>query len=155
MSVFSFLGSLFTSIFSATRKAWNHLPQQIQDQIKNGSSIINILSQYAGQDAVLTINTLLANVGINEQQLYDTLSVLAKYWGLTIPATLPELIVALQGYLKSLQDSEWDRILSTGAQVIGDVLTGSTTPFGVISSVIEFVYNEFIKGKDIKLAQAA
>jgi hypothetical protein len=155
MSIFSFLGDLFTSIFSATRKAWKHIPTAIQDQIKNGSSIINILSQYAGQDAILTINTLLANIGINEKQLYDTLSVLAKYWGLTIPATLPELIVALQAYLKTLQDSEWDRILSTGAQVIADVLTGSVTPFGVISSVIEFVYNEFIKGKDIKLAQAA
>lgn len=152
MSIFSFLGDLFTSIFSATRKAWNHIPSTIQSQIKNGSSIINILSQYIGQDPNLTIATLQANISIDVTTLYSTLSTLARYWGLTIPATLPELVLTVQAYLKTLQDSEWDRVLSTGAQVLADVLTGATTPFGIIASVIEFVYNEFIKGGEIKLA---
>ena len=151
MSIFSFLGQLFTSIFSATRRAWNHLPSQIQDQIKNGSGVINILSQFIGQDPKLTIATLQANLSIDVDTLYSTLSVLAKYWKLNVPATLEDLIVVIQGYLKTLQDSEWDRVLSTGAQVIADVLTGTTTPFGIISTVIEFVYNEFFRGKDIKL----
>lgn len=155
MSIFSFLGQLFTSIFSATRKAWNHLPSQIQDQIKNGSGIINILQQYIGQDPKLTIATLQANLNVNLELLYSSLSVLASYWKLTVPATLEDLVVVIQGYLKNLQDSEWDRVLSTGAQVIADVLTGSTTPFGIISTVIEFVYNEFFRGKEIKLASLA
>lgn len=152
MSIFSFLGHLFTSIFSATRRAWNHLPASIQDQIKNGSSIINILSNFSGQDPKLTIATLQANVNIDLNTLYSTLSILAKFWKLDVPATLEELIVILQTHLKSLQDSEWDRVLSTGAQVLADVLTGSATPFGIISTVIEFVYQEFFKGKEIKLA---
>lgn len=152
MSIFSFLGQLFTSIFSATRRAWNHLPPAIQEQIKNGSGIINILQQYIGQDPKLTIATLQANLNVNLDLLYSSLSVLANYWKLTVPATLEELIIVIQSYLKSLQDSEWDRVLSTGAQVIADVLTGSSTPFGIISTVIEFVYNEFFKGKEIKIA---
>jgi hypothetical protein len=152
MSIFSFLGQLFTSIFSATRRAWNHLPPAIQDQIKNGSGAVNILQQYIGQDPKLTIATLQANLDINLELLYSSLSVLANYWKLPVPTTLEELIVVIQGYLKTLQDSEWDRVLSTGAQVIADVLTGSATPFGIISTVMEFVYNEFFRGKEIKVA---
>jgi len=151
MSIFSFLGELFTSIFSATRRAWNHIPSQIQEQIKNGSGIINILQQFIGQDPKLTIATLQANLPINADLLYSSLSVLANYWKLTVPATLEDLIVVIQEHLKSLQDSEWDRVLSTGAQVVADVLTGSATPFGIISTVIEFVYNEFFRNKEIKL----
>jgi len=150
MSIFSFLGELFTKIFSATRRAWNHLPSQIQEQIKNGSGIIHILSNFIGQDPKLTIATLQANLNVNLDLLYSSLSILAGYWKLPVPATLEELIVVIQSYLKSLQDSEWDRVLSTGAQVIADVLTGSATPFGIISTVIEFVYNEFFRGKEIK-----
>ncbi len=152
MSIFSFLGQLFTSIFSATRRAWNHLPANIQDQIKNGSGIIHILSNFIGQDPKLTIATLQANLNIPVDVLYSTLTVLTKYWKLNVPATLEELIAVIQAYLKTLQDSEWDRVLSTGAQVIADVLTGSATPFGIISTVIEFVYNEFFRGKEIQFA---
>jgi len=154
MSVFSFLSHLFTSIFSATRRAWNHLPTNIQDQIKNGSGIINILQQYIGQDPKLTIATLQANISIDLDTLYSTLSILAKFWKLNVPATLEDLIVVIQTYLKGLQDTEWDRVLSTGAQILADVLTGTTTPFGIIASVIEFVYQEFFRGKEIKLAEA-
>lgn len=154
MSIFSFIAELFQNIFSAVRKAWNHLPEAVRDRIKNGSGIISILSQYIGQDPKLTIATIQANFNVDLDALYSSLSVLAKFWGLTIPETLEDLVVVVQNYLKTLESSEWDRILSTGAQIVADVLTGSSTPFGIISSVIEFVYSEFIKGKDLVLGES-
>lgn len=153
MGIFSFIANLFANIFSAIRREWNSLPSNVQAQIKGGSSAINILSQYIGQDPKLTIATLQANIpNVNLDQWYSMMSVLAKSWNLTIPATLEDLVVSLQTYLKSVEDSEWDRILSGGAQLLADILTGTSTPFGIIVSVIEFVYHEFVKDAPIVFA---
>lgn len=153
MGILTFILTFFQDLFSLSRRLWNHLPQSVQDQIKLGPGLINILSQYIGQDPKLTIATIQANfTTIDLNTLYSFIAALAKQWNLTIPATLEESIVIVQNYMKQLQGSEWDRVLSGAAQLIADIATGAGTPFGVIVSVIEFVYREFFQGKDIVLA---
>jgi len=154
MSIFSFLVNLFSSLFDATKRAWNHLPEQVQTGILNGSGIFNILSQYIGQDPKLTIATIQANYPTeNLELLYDGLAAVAKTWGLTVPPNLEDLIVTIQGKLKSLDDSNWARVISGGAQVLADVLTGSSTPFEIVVTLIQWVFTNLVKPKEIKLAE--
>jgi len=154
MSIFSFLVNLFSSLFDATKRAWNHLPEQVQTGILNGSGIFNILSQYIGQDPKLTIATIQANYPTeNLELLYDGLAAVAKTWGLTVPPNLEDLIVTIQGKLKSLDDSNWARVISGGAQVLADVLTGGSTPFEIVVTLIQWVFTNLVKPKEIKLAE--
>jgi hypothetical protein len=155
MSIFSFLVNLFSSLFDATKRAWNHLPEQVQTGILNGSGIFNILSQYIGQDPKLTIATIQANYPTeNLELLYDGLAAVAKTWGLIVPPNLEDLIVTIQGKLKSLDDSNWARVISGGAQVLADVLTGGSTPFEIVVTLIQWVFTNLVKPKEIKLAEA-
>lgn len=156
MSIWSFIANLFNALFNATKNAWNHLPKNVQTGILNGSGIFNILSQYVGQDPKLTIATIQANYPTeNLELLYDGLGAVAKTWGLTVPATLEDLIIAIQSHIKSLDDNNWARVLSGGAQVLADVLTGGSTPFEIIVTVIQWVFTNLVKPKEITLVTAA
>lgn len=153
MSIFSFLFNLFSSLFDATKRAWNHLPDDVKQGILNGSGIFNILSQYVGQDAKLTIATIEANYPAESPELlYTGLSAVAKTWGLVVPPTLEELVVVIQTAISKLDNNEWARVLSGAAQILADVLTGGGTPFEVIVTLIQWVFTNLIKPKEIKLA---
>lgn len=152
-SIWSFLAHLFNSLFSATKDAWNKLPPTVQTGILNGSGVFNIISQYIGQDPKLTIATIQANYPVEDlNALYTGLATVAKTYGLTVPATLEDLIVVIQTYLKSLDNNEWARILSGAAQILGDVFTGGGTPFEVIVTVIQWVFTNIVKPKPVVLA---
>ncbi len=152
MSIWSFLANLFSSLFNATKNAWNHLPSSVQTGILNGSGIFNVLSQYVGQDPKLTIATIQANYPQeNLDLLYTGLAEVAKTWGLTVPASLEDLIVVLQEKIKTLDNNNWSRVLSGGAQILADVLTGGGTPFEIIVTVIQWVFTNLIKPKQLTL----
>jgi len=154
MSLFSFLASLFNSLFNATKNAWNHLPSSVQSGILNGSGIFNVISQYIGQDPKLTIATIQANYPQEDlTALYSGLATVAKEWGLSVPPDLEGVIVVLQTRIKSLDDSNWARVLSSGAQILADVLTGGSTPFEVIITVIQWVFTNLVKPKDLVLVR--
>jgi hypothetical protein len=153
MSIWSFIANLFGDLFSATKRAWNHLPSSVQTGILNGSGIFNILSQYIGQDPKLTIATIQANYPTeNLDLLYAGLAAVAKTWGLAVPPTLEDLIVAIQNRIKALDNDNWARVLSGGAQILADVLTGGGTPFEIIVTLIQWVFTNLIKPKEIALA---
>lgn len=153
MSIWTFLNNLFNALFNATKNAWNHLPQATQQGIINGSGIFNILSQYIGQDPKLTIATIQANYPQeNLTLLYSGLSAVADNWGMLIPPALEDLIVAIQVRLKSLDDTNWARTLSGGAQILADVLTGGSTTFEIIVTLIQWVFTNIVKPKEIVLA---
>jgi hypothetical protein len=153
MSIFSFLASLFTSLLSATKNAWNHLPKTVQTGILNGSGIFNIISQYIGQDPKLTIATIQANYPLEDLTLlYTGLAAVLKEWGITAPPDLESAIVAVQTRLKSLDDNNWARVLSGGAQILADVLTGGGTPFEIVVTLIQWVFTNLVKPKQIVFA---
>jgi hypothetical protein len=152
MSIWSFIANLFSDLFSATKRAWNHLPASVQTGILNGSGIFNILSQFIGQDPKLTIATIQANYPAeNLELLYAGLSAVAKTWGLVVPATLEDLVIVIQTHIKSLDNENWARVLSGGAQILADVLTGGGTPFEIIVTLIQWVFTNLIKPKEIQL----
>lgn len=152
-SIWSFLANLFNELFNATKAAWNKLPTSVQTGILNGSGIFNILSQYVGQDAKLTIATIQANYPTeNLDQLYTGLVAVAKTWGLAYPATLEDLVVTLQTHISSLDSNEWARVLSGAAQILADVLTGGGTPFEIIVTVIQWVFTNLVKPAPIQFA---
>ncbi len=153
MSIWSFLANIFNALFNATKNAWNHLPKDVQTGIINGSGIFNVISQYVGQDPNLTIATIQANYPQeNLTVLYTGLAEVAKTWGITVPATLPDLIVALQTKISSLDNNQWARVLSGGAQVLADVLTGGGTPFEIVVTLIQWVFTNLVKPKALVLA---
>lgn len=155
MSIFSFLGHLFSDLFSATQRAWDKLPANVQSGLLNGSGILNILNQFTGQDPKLTIATIQANYpNENLDAIYSGLSLVAKSYGLDVPATLEDLVMVLQTHLKTIEATAWPAIISGAAGILATVLSGAGTPFEIVSSLLQFVYSNFIKPKDIVLASA-
>lgn len=155
MSIFSFLVNLFNALFKATKRAWEHLPKSVQDAILSGSGVFNILGQFIGQDPKLTIATIQANFPtLDLNELYAGLSAVARLRGLSVPPTLEGLIPILQDHLQKLDTKDWARTISGNAQVLADVLSGSETPFEAIVTVIQWVYTNKIKDKEIKLVAA-
>lgn len=153
MSIWSFFSHLFNSLFNATQAAWDRLPQPVKTGILNGSGIFHILSNYIGQDPKLTIATIQANYPLEDLSLlYTGLSEVAKDRGLTIPPTLEDLIVVIQTYLKGLDNNNWARVLSGLAQILGDVLTGSSTPFEVVVTFVQWVFTNLVQPKPITFA---
>lgn len=150
MSIWSFLSHLFNSLFNATQNAFDRLPENVKTGIINGSGIFHIISNFIGQDPKLTIATIQANYPAeNLEQLYEGLSAVAKDRGLTVPPTLEDLIVVIQTYLKGLDNDNWARILSGAAQLLGNILTGSSTPFEVVVTFVQWVFTNLVQPKDI------
>jgi hypothetical protein len=156
MSIWSFLAHLFNSLFNATRDAWNKLPKNIQDGLLNGSGILNIINQYADQDPKLVIATIQANYpNENLDLIYTGLVAVAKSFNLipgAVPATLEEVVALIQAHLKSVEATVWPAIIQAAAGVLATILSGSGTPFEIISTLLQFVYTNFVKPKEIVLA---
>lgn len=155
MSIFSFIGHLFGDLFSATKRAWNHLPPAVQSGLLNGSGILNIMDQFIGQDPKLTIATIQANYPQTDLSLlYTGLSAVARSYNLTVPVTLEDLIVTIQGHLRDVEATVWPAVMQADAGILATILSGSGTPFEIISTLLQFVYTNFIKGKNIQLTNA-
>lgn len=153
MSIFSFLSKLFSDLFSATHKAWDDLPKNVQDGLLNGSGILNILNQFTGQDPKLTIATIQANYpDENLDAIYGGLSAVAKSFNLQIPATLEDLVVVIQTHLKSIDATIWPAVISAAASILATILSGTGTPFEIVASLLQFVYTNFVKPKGIVFA---
>ncbi|HXD92774.1 MAG TPA: hypothetical protein VNX01_06135, partial [Bacteroidia bacterium] len=146
MSIFSAILHFFEDLFSAMHRAWDKLPANIQSGLLNGSGILNIINQWTGQDPALTIATIQANYP-NEDltAIYNGLAQIAKVWGLNVPATLPDLVVVIQDYLKKAEATMWPAIISGAAGILAQFLAGSATPFEIISTLLQWVYTTFVK----------
>lgn len=158
MSIFSFIGHLFSDLFSASKRAWNHLPSNVQAGLLNGSGILNIISQFVDQDPKQVIATIQVNYpDENLEAIYSGLVDIAKFYNIlpaVVPADLEGVVALIQGYLKKTESASWPKVVFGAAAVLADTLTGTSAPFEVVASLLQFVYSNFIKGSDIKLAPA-
>ncbi len=156
MSVFDFIIHLWNTLFHAAKEAWNKLPAASQQALLNGSGILNIINQYADQDPALVVATITANYPNEKPELiYDGLVAILKNWGAlpaVVPSDLAGVVSLAQKYLKGLESGVWPAIIHGAAQLLALVLSGGSTPFEIIASLLQFVYSTFVKNTPITLA---
>lgn len=158
MSIFSFIGHLFTSLFNSSKSAWEKLSPQIQSAMLHGSGILNIINQ--------NYNAVPADVIATIQAAFPDLELISIHAGLQQVAKglnvaeglnssdLPTLITGLQNYFKAQEGETWSAILSGAANLLSLALSPTGTPFEIIATLGQFVYSNFIKHKVVVMVSA-
>lgn len=156
MSIFSFIGHLFATLFGATKTAWEKAPQAVKDAMLNGQGILNIINHATGvkpSDVITTIQA--AYPGVPLDLLYSGLSKVAQGYNLTVPASLPDLITVIQTHLKSLDEGIWPAIIQGAANVLSLVFAPESTPFEVIATLAQWAFTNLVRHNDVVIVTAA
>lgn len=136
------------NIFDEAEKAWDKLDDKVQDALKQGSGVIDILRNTLD----MTPDFVFAEItkkfpDLTEDKLRAGLEELAQVFNIEITPDIYQTIINIQEYLKTKvkDDSLGDAILSSAAQILATIFDNSKTPFAKIGILIEYVYREYIK----------
>jgi len=158
-NIFEKIGDFFEDIwdwakglFNAAKKAWKHLEPQIQDALLKGSSIIALINSNLDK-APDEVFALIQNKfpDLSKEKLHEALNEVDKQFGTAATIADADLLTTIQNiqkFLGSLQGNVWQAISSAMAQLLSTVFAGDQTPFAKISMLMEYVYNDFVKGGD-------
>ncbi|MGN6213680.1 hypothetical protein [Parafilimonas sp.] len=148
MAFFDFL-HIFTDLFNAAEKAWKKLEPTVQDALLDGSGIINVISQNleaTPEELFELIQKKFPN--ISKEKLAEGLNKVSDGFKLSQDIETPDLLTTvknLQTYFSGLHGKFWESATSIAAQVLSTIFSPDDTPFGKISTLIEFVYRKKIK----------
>lgn len=149
--LFEFFKKIFGGLFSAAQKTWNKISPELQKAMLHGSGIISIINTNVDASPDFIVELIQKKFpDLTKESIHESL--LKATEGLAIAGSLnnPDLgttIQLIQGYLSGLKGKVWANISQTLAKGIAAFLAPSGTKFAAISSLIEFVFQTFIKGK--------
>lgn len=142
------VGSFFTGLFDAARKAFKKLSPEAQSALIAGSGIIELINSNldkSANDIRWLIATRYPELPLSkiESALFEVL----HHLNIATDSTkLEDLISILKDYLKKLEGTDkWKTASHSAAVVLSTVLAPKETKFAAIVSLIEFVYKLLIK----------
>lgn len=151
MSIFTAIGDFFAHLFSGTKKTWKKISPEVQQALLYGSDVIDTINKYLDQTPDFIIDLLTKKYPkLDRNHLKDALSEASKDLKIASDINnddLETIIKNLQAYLSGLQGKGWAKISSFLAQGIAIFTAPAGTKFGMITSLIEFVYQTFFKKK--------
>lgn len=142
---FKKIGTFFSSLFNAAERTWNKIPSETRQAIVDGSGVISFINEHI-DDSVEDLTKAL-------QAQYPTLSTenmekVAAAWNLPFDeGDLVSIVGAIQAHLKPLEGKIWAGVSDGLARVIAGLTSPEGTKYAVISSLMEFAYQKFIKPK--------
>ena len=149
--LFEFFKTIFGNLFNAAKKTWNKISPELQKAMLSGSGIISIINEHVDASPTFIKEYIqLKYPELTPEKIHEAL--LKASEGLVIAQELNDTdllttIQKIQGYLKGLEGKVWANISQTLAKGIAAFLAPAETKFAAISSLIEFVFQTFIKGK--------
>lgn len=146
MSIFNVIGLFFVGLFNAAKKAYNKLSDDQKDALQSGVGLIAILNENiekAPAEVRLLIQAKFPK--LNEQALETGLFSVAQSFGITQFSNLEEAIVAVQGHLNSLEGKAWAVASHSAAALLSVLFAPTETKVAAIVSLLEWVYQHFIK----------
>jgi BarA-like signal transduction histidine kinase len=151
-SFISVIGHFFADLFDATAKAYKNLSVQEQNAAKVASGIIAIIN--ANLDKVPAVVYDLIALKFPQLSKEDIAMALAKVNKaikktdeLNVSPDLETELLFLQEHLKSYKDKEWIVITKAVVALLAIVFAPQDTIVQKIELVLEYVYQNFIKGK--------
>lgn len=149
--LFEFFKKIFGGLFNAAQKTWNKISPELQKAMLHGSGIISVINTHVDASPDFIVELLQKKYpDLTKEKIHESLQKATE--GLSIGqgivnADFGTTIQLLQGYLSSLKGKGWANISQTLAKGITAFLAPKETKFAAISSLMEFVFQTFVKGK--------
>jgi len=143
------IGDFFEGLFNAAAKTYNSQSPQVQDALKDGSRILDIINRNVSEapDVVIALIQK-AFPSMQRETLLEGLKAVSKGLNLTdaiLADTLEETVLNLQKYLESLEGTFWAGVSELAAKLLAVFFAPSGTKWVTISSLMEFVYHKLVK----------
>ena len=146
MNIFHSIGHFFVGLFDALKKAYLNLSKEEQAALQQGTGLVNLINKMLDKTpAEIRAAITAAYPTLDEATLEASLFQLAKTFGLNGVNNLDEAIIAIQKYLSSLQGTGWTIASHAAASALAILFAPPTAKIPVILSLIEWVYQHFIK----------
>lgn len=142
-------GSIFSHVLKGAEKTYNDLPEETQDALLHGSGVIAFITKEAEAAPGSVAQGILAEYpDLNIDSLTKGLLLVAQAFKLDVDEnSIDDIIAKLQAYLASLQGDLWDIIVQGAANILAVFLAPKGTKVGVITTLMEYVYQTFLKKK--------
>lgn len=150
MSIFKKIGQFFKSLFNAAKKAYERLSTDEQEALQKGSGIvalINMMVENTPEEVRAAIEKRFPELDAEqlEQALFKVLNTFGIIGTETPVNNIEELIGMLQQHLQDKTGKEWATASHIAASVLAVFFVPKETKVAVIVSLIEWVYQHFIK----------
>lgn len=146
-SIVSIFGSIFHHVLSGAEQTFNQLPQATKDSLIHGSGILEIINSMIGSTAASVEAAITEKYpDVNATNMEAGLFAIAHAFGL-LPneGDLHDCIAKLQAYISSQKGTVWEDIMHSASLLLATVLAPIGTKLGALSSLLEYVYQTFIK----------
>jgi hypothetical protein len=136
----------FTDLFSSAERTWHKLEPEAQKALVFGSGVIKEITDNIERtpDEVFDI---ISNKypDLTKEKLEDGLEQVSAYLKLPVDPDLTKTIQNLQQYFSTQKGKFWDGVRSTLAQVLSFSLAPQGTAWGLITSIMEWVFRKKVK----------
>lgn len=151
----SFIPHFFASLFQSAKNVWLQLSPQLQNALLHGSGIIATINENLDKVPPVLLEILKAkfpDLAADEEKLKAALLAGAAELKVAEQINSDDLLIMLgnlQAYLGTLTGSVWEKISHTLGLGIALFLAPAGTKLAALSSLIDYVYHDLIKGKAV------
>lgn len=151
MSIFTKIGDWIANLFNAMKHYWNKLETTEQDISIKASGIIAILNANLDKTPEVILKLVQAKFPeVTAELLHEYLakgaSVLKIADGIAA-LSFEDAIKAYQTYLSTHTGNGWVATTQSAVSALLTVLLPETTPLQKITTILQFIYEHFVKGK--------
>lgn len=154
----SFFSKLFAfkflwvkELFNSMEKAWDHLGADEQAISLKASGIIAIINANLSSTPDVVYKLIqLKFPDVTPETVQDALTKAGSFLNIAdgiASMSLEEAITAFQTHLDSATGNDWVAKTQHAVSALLNVLLPTTTPLQKITTILEFIYDNFVKGK--------
>lgn len=149
--LFNFKFHWVTDLFNAMQHAWNHLAEEEKAISLKASGIIAIINQNLDKAPDVVFQLIQAKFpDVTPESVHTLLSKAADFIKIgdgVAALSLEDAIKAFQNHLGSVTGNDWIAVSQKAVGALLTVLLPGTTPLNKITTILEFIYEHFVKGK--------
>jgi len=143
------IGSFFTGLFDAAASTFNDLAPEIKESFVKGSSILNLINKYVNETPDFIIQVIQDKFpDVTREKLSAGLYEVATGLNIAQDLTKEDLestLKAIQQHLSKLKGSFWAGASEFGAKLLAFAFAPEGTKWATLSSLMEYVYQKYIK----------
>lgn len=150
------IGLFFKAIFDSAARTWKKVSPEVRDALLQGSSIVDIINRNAKESPDFVIELIQkAHPSLDRPTILAALKAVAEALNVANDIVekdeLEEVLKTVQGHLEKVKEERsafWAGLSSLAAQVIAFAFAPKGTKWATFVTLIEFVYQRFIKKED-------
>ncbi len=149
--LFNFKFVWLKNLFNSMEKIWEHLGADEQAASLKASGYIAIINANLGQVPDVVFKLIQEKFpNVTPESVQADLIKAGTYLKIAdgvATMSLEDAIKAFQTHLSSVTGNDWVATTQHAVAALLNVLLPSTTPLQKITTILEFVYDNFVKGK--------